>query len=51
MYVAKTKTVRVETVVLLSNRNNKPDGYVKLDVNTEELDAARSGVADISGHD
>ena len=35
-----------ETVVCLGNRNIKPDGYIKLDVNTEELDAAKSVITD-----
>ena len=41
----------VETVILMSNRNIKPDGYIKLEVNTEELDAAKSGISDTSSED
>ena len=40
-----------ETVILMSNRNIKPDGYIKLEVNTEELDAAKSGISDTSSED
>lgn len=44
-------TANVETVILMSNRNIKPDGYIKLEVNTEELDAAKSGISDTSSED
>lgn len=44
-------TQHVETVILMSNRNIKPDGYIKLEVNTEELDAAKSGMSDTSSED
>ena len=45
------RTSHVETVILMSNRNIKPDGYIKLEVNTEELDAAKSGISDTSSED
>ena len=44
-------TNAVETVILMRNRNIKPDGYIKLEVNTEELDAAKSGISDTSSED
>ena len=43
--------MNIETVILMSNRNIKPDGYIKLEVNTEELDAAKSGISDTSSED
>ena len=37
------QTVHVETVVLLGNRNAKPDTRVKLSVDTEELQRVKNG--------